>query len=73
MDVSLINKLATSKKTSGEIKTRVAESNVTEEKIDKARECYRRLAYRTSVLFFAIVDLSTIDPMYQYSLQWFEN
>jgi dynein heavy chain len=73
MDVSLINKLATSKKTSGEIKQRVAESKGTEEKIDKARESYRRLAFRTSVLFFGIVDLSSIDPMYQYSLQWFEN
>ena len=72
MDVSLINKLATSKKTSGEIKQRVQESKLTEERIDKAREGYRRLAYRSSIQFFSIVDLSTIDPMYQYSLQWFE-
>lgn len=32
---------------------------------------YRPVAYRASVLFFTIIDLSAIDPMYQYSLQWF--
>jgi len=25
------------------------------------------------VLFFSIADLANIDPMYQYSLQWYEN
>jgi len=24
-------------------------------------------------LFFSIVDLNRIDPMYEYSLQWFQN
>ena len=31
------------------------------------------MAYRASLLYFCILDLSTIDPMYQYSLQWFSN
>ena len=31
------------------------------------------MAYRASLLFFCIIDLSIIDPMYQYWLQWFIN
>lgn len=49
------------------------DSKVTEAQIDEARESYRPVAFRASLLFFCIVDLSTIDPMYQYSLQWFTN
>jgi dynein heavy chain len=44
----------------------------TEKDIDVVRESYRPLAYRTAVLFFCIVELTNIDPMYQYSLQWFQ-
>ena len=46
---------------------------MTEEQIDKTREGYRSVAYRASILFFCIIDLAGIDPMYQYSLQWFIN
>ena len=48
------------------------EAAVTEKEIDSARESYRTVAYRTAVLFFGIVELSTIDPMYQFSLQWYQ-
>ena len=44
---------------------------MTEAEIDKTREMYRPVAYRASVLFFTIIDLSAIDPMYQYSLAWY--
>lgn len=36
------------------------------------REWYRPVAFRSSLLFFCIVDLANIEPMYQYSLQWFQ-
>jgi len=49
------------------------ESKITEKKIDETRENFRVVAYRASILFFSIVDLAVIDPMYQYSLQWFSN
>ncbi len=49
------------------------ESEITEKEIDKTREIYRPVAYRASILFFTIIDLALIDPMYQYSLQWFAN
>ncbi|KEG14779.1 putative dynein heavy chain [Trypanosoma grayi] len=39
--------------------------------ITATRDCYRDVAVRASVLFFVLADLSRIDPMYQYSLQFF--
>jgi dynein heavy chain len=56
---------------SHEINQRVEESKITEKQIDETREGYRPVAYRASLLFFCILDLALIDPMYQYSLQWF--
>ena len=53
-----------SKRTSDEIKVRLQESEITEKEIDTTRELYRPVAYRASLLFFAIVDLAVIDPMY---------
>ena len=73
MDEKLIGQLSHSKKMSKEINERVEVSKVTEKQIDEARESYRPVAYRASILFFCINDLSSIDPMYQYSLQWFIN
>jgi dynein heavy chain len=70
-DHELIDTLATSKKTSTEIKAKVAEAEATEKEIDASREGYRPVAYRGSVLYFCIRDLGVVDPMYQYSLQWF--
>ena len=31
------------------------------------------MAGRASILFFCVADLAAVDPMYQYSLQWFIN
>ncbi len=67
----LIEILAESKKTSEIINVRMKESEITEKEIDTTRESFRPVAYRASLLFFCIVDLALIDPMYQYSLQWF--
>ena len=69
----LINTLADSQKTSGEIAVRQAESKVTEKEIDVKREGFREVAFRAQLLFFCIVDLNNINSMYQYSLQWFQN
>jgi dynein heavy chain len=72
-DHELIETLAQSKITSGEIKTKVAEAEVTEREIDTTRELYRPFAIRGSILYFAIAGLAAVDPMYQYSLQWYTN
>jgi len=63
-DDELINILEESKTTSDEIKRSLAESEVTEKEIDTTRELFRPVAYRASVLFFTIIDLAAIDPMY---------
>jgi len=56
-DDTMIDQLSLSKQTSQEISIRVAESKVTEVEIDTARESYRPVAFRASLLFFCILDL----------------
>ncbi|XP_044515237.1 dynein axonemal heavy chain 6 [Gracilinanus agilis] len=68
----LINTLQDSKITSGAIKTRLIEAESTEKMINAAREKYRPVATRGSVMYFVIASLSEIDPMYQYSLKYFK-
>jgi dynein heavy chain, axonemal len=46
---------------------------VTEKQIDTARLGYTPIARHSTILFFTIVELANIDPMYQYSLAWFVN
>lgn len=72
-DESLIMRLTQSKKTFSEINTRILEATTTEKEIDEIREKYRDCAYFASFLYFLVSELLTIDSMYQYSLQWFEN
>ena len=47
------------------------EAEKTEEQITAAREKYRPVAMRGSVLYFVVASLSEIDPMYQFSLKYF--
>lgn len=68
----LINTLADSKTTSNIIKERVEESEKTEVEIDIARKKYMPAATRGSIIYFVIADLAEIDPMYQYSLQYYK-
>lgn len=72
-DEVLIQTLAESKATSEEISAKVREAEKNEKDIDATRQLYRRVATRASILYFCIIDLALIDPMYQYSLTWFIN
>ena len=72
-DETLINTLAESKKTSTDVSIKLKEAEVTEKEIDETRVKYTPVAFRSTVLYFAVADLSAIDPMYQYSLGWFVN
>ncbi|OEH74384.1 dynein heavy chain related protein [Cyclospora cayetanensis] len=72
-DEVLLTTLAASKQTSEEIQEKVREAELTEHEIDEARQCYRKVASRCSQLFFSLVELACIEPMYQYSQQWFQN
>ncbi|GJQ70897.1 hypothetical protein Trydic_g814 [Trypoxylus dichotomus] len=70
-DEELIDTLNESKETSAVIAARLIETEATEEKISVAREKYRTVATRGSVLYFVVAQLADIDPMYQYSLKYF--
>jgi dynein heavy chain len=70
-DAELIETLADSKVTSNEITIKVKEAEETEKEIDATRELYRPAAFQGSILYFCIANLAEVDPMYQYSLQWY--
>lgn len=53
------------------VQAKVADAEKTEIEIDHIRSKYIPVATRTQLLFFCTTDLSNIDPMYQYSLEWF--
>ena len=50
----------------------LAEAEEKEKVINDAREEYRTVARRSAILYFVIAALPLIDPMYQYSLDYFK-
>merc|ERR1719392_529231 len=63
-DESAINVLSSSKALSNKIAEKQAIAEETEKQIDEARLGFVPVAFKGSVLFFAIADLANIDPMY---------
>ena len=53
------------------LQAKVAIAEQTEKDIDETRCLYIPVAVNTQILFFCVADLASIDPMYQYSLEWF--
>ena len=49
----------------------MASSEETQKDIDETRMLYVPVANRAQILYFCVADLANIDPMYQYSLEWF--
>ena len=72
-DESLIETLNTSKVTSDDIKLRVQQSEETEKEIENAREFYRPVAHRGSILYFVVSELAHVETMYQFSLSYFSS
>jgi dynein heavy chain, axonemal len=70
-DEVLIDTLADSKKTSNVIQEKVKIAEQTQTRIAKVRQGYVPVAFQASQLFFCIADLASVDPMYQYSLDWY--
>eukprot|EP00961_Rhodomonas_salina_P115621 1556302-Rhodomonas_salina.1 len=70
-DASLVDTLQNSKVTAEEVGEQLRVSETTKVEIDKARESYRPCAIRASLLYFVISDLTMIDPMYQFSLDFY--
>lgn len=70
-DAKLIENLEKTQETSIEIKQKVKQAIETEESIQKAREQYRPVARRGSLLYFALDQLKSIQNMYHFSLNAF--
>lgn len=70
-DVELVENLETTKRTATEIEVKVEEAKITSVKIDEAREQYRPIAARASLLYFILNDLNRINAIYQFSLKAF--
>jgi len=70
-DTDLIENLEKTKKTALEIEKKVAVAKETAVSIDAAREAYRAVASRSSMLYFLLNSLWKIDNMYHYSLKAF--
>ncbi|KAL5009676.1 hypothetical protein ScPMuIL_011981 [Solemya velum] len=70
-DLDLIQTLEASKIKSMEIKAKVLVAEQTEKDIDQTRSQYIPVAINTQIMFFCVAAMANIDPMYQYSLEWF--
>lgn len=70
-DEDLVANLDQSKITSDEISKNLEDNKEAQIEIEQARSQYKTVADRGCQLFFIIAGLSGIDPMYQYSLNYF--
>jgi len=68
-DKELVLNLEKSKKTATEIEEKVTEAKIASVEINTAREEYRVVATRASIIYFIMNDLTKINPMYQFSLE----
>ena len=70
-DEVLIDTLSQSKVTGNQIMEQVKVAEKINVQINATRKRYMPVARRASRLFFCIADLASVDPMYQYSLEWY--
>lgn len=66
-DINLIKTLQASKATAEDINVQMLKTQETEKKTDSAREVYRSAARLSSIIYATLNEMSSINPMYQYS------
>ena len=67
-DPALVVTLQTSKTTSVEVTEQLEIAEETRVNIEIARQGFKPIAIRASILYFILTDLAMVDPMYQFSL-----
>ena len=70
-DEELIVVLANTKTKAAEVKVKLINAEETKTNIGEKRQQFRPVAERGAVLYFAIVEISLVNPMYQTSLDQF--
>ena len=71
-DVDLIKSLQQSKATSDYVKIKLQDAEVKQAQNEVARMQYFDVSIRGTLLYFVVADLTMIDPMYQFSLNYFQ-
>jgi len=71
-DVKLIDTLNVAKETQINVKEILQTSKQAMKKIDETRNQYRPCGKKAAILFFVLNDLSKINSMYQFSLDWYK-
>lgn len=69
--MELISNLKESKKVSSEVNRSLEESEVRSQEIETARAVYKPVAVRGALLYMIVSELSVIEAMYQFSLEYF--
>ena len=70
-DEVVINSLTECKTISEDVEKKLKSAKIAEKRIEEIQETYNEVAIHGSVLYFTVADLTNIEFMYEFSLEWF--